>query len=160
MSRISLRSAALGTVAALAVLAGSVGIYRTFLDGGTQQAQLSEAKMVEGRALYMEHCASCHGADLEGQENWRERRADGRLPAPPHDASGHTWHHPDSQLFAVTKHGTAAFAPEGYKTDMRGFAGEMSDADIRLVLDWIKAQWPDDIRERQAEITRRAGGEG
>jgi mono/diheme cytochrome c family protein len=120
---------------------------------------MNAAELAEGKALYMEHCASCHGRDLEGQDNWRERRADGKLPAPPHDETGHTWHHPDSQLFAITKHGTAAFAPEGYKTDMRGFGGEMSDAEIRQVLAWIKAQWPAEVRAKQAEITRRADGE-
>jgi hypothetical protein len=46
------------------------------------------------------------GANLEGQPNWKERQANGRLPAPPHDASGHTWHHPDAQLFGITKQGS------------------------------------------------------
>ena len=62
-----------------------------------------------GKEVYANQCASCHGADLEGQPNWRQRRADGRLPAPPHDESGHTWHHPDQQLFELTKYGPAAF---------------------------------------------------
>ena len=44
-----------------------------------------------GKRIYAEHCASCHGANLEGQPNWRIRKPDGRMPAPPHDSSGHTW---------------------------------------------------------------------
>lgn len=43
-----------------------------------------------GRRLYATECASCHGANLEGQENWMTRGANGKLPAPPHDRSGHT----------------------------------------------------------------------
>lgn len=60
-----------------------------------------------GQRVYAGQCAACHGMQLEGQANWRERGPDGRLPAPPHDASGHTWHHPDEQLFQITKHGVA-----------------------------------------------------
>lgn len=56
------------------------------------------ALVADGRKLYDQACASCHGAMLEGQPNWRQRKADGRLPAPPHDPSGHTWHHPDAVL--------------------------------------------------------------
>src|SRR3984893_6075924 len=37
-----------------------------------------------GKAVYAQYCASCHGANLEGQPNWRERQPNGRLPAPPH----------------------------------------------------------------------------
>ena len=58
--------------------------------------------LAEGAQLYAQHCASCHGSQLEGQPNWRERLPNGRLPAPPHDDSGHTWHHPDHVLFAIT----------------------------------------------------------
>jgi mono/diheme cytochrome c family protein len=118
----------------------------------------SAERLALGRQVYEAHCAACHGVDLEGEPDWRRRRADGTLPAPPHDASGHTWHHPDEQLFAITKHGTAAFAPPGYKTTMTGYAELLSDEEIRATLDYIKSYWPEDIRARQAEITRRAGG--
>ena len=58
-------------------------------------AAVGQSQSASGAAVYVKHCASCHGANREGQPNWRERRPDGRLPAPPHDASGHTWHHAD-----------------------------------------------------------------
>ena len=118
----------------------------------------SPARLALGRQVYDVHCASCHGAELEGEADWRKRRADGTLPAPPHDASGHTWHHPDPQLFAITKEGIAAFAPPGYKTTMGGYAGILSDEEIWAVLDYIKSRWPEDLRARQADRTRRAGG--
>ena len=66
-----------------------------------------------GKPLYDDNCASCHGGDLEGEPDWRIPDEDGFLPAPPHDATGHTWHHPDAQLFAITKHGTAEGRGEG-----------------------------------------------
>lgn len=59
------------------------------------------AQAQEGKQIYLERCASCHGADLEGQPNWRERLPNGRLPAPPHDSTAHTWHHSDHQLFRI-----------------------------------------------------------
>lgn len=43
-----------------------------------------------GAMTYAEACASCHGADLEGQPEWHTRGPDGRLPAAPHDETGHT----------------------------------------------------------------------
>lgn len=104
-----------------------------------------------GARIYVTHCASCHGADLEGQPAWRDRRADGKLPAPPHDASGHTWHHPDGQLFKLTKIGPAALAKAKgvtYESDMPGYQGVLSDVEIVAVLSYIKSRWPDDIRRR------------
>jgi mono/diheme cytochrome c family protein len=107
--------------------------------------------------LYGEYCAACHGAELEGQANWRQRDADGLLPAPPHDETGHTWHHPDRQLFEITKLGTAALIGPNYQTTMGPFGELLSDDEIRAVLAYIKSRWPDNIRTRQADATARAG---
>ena len=107
-------------------------------------------KAALGEVIYRQHCANCHGADLEGQPDWRARKPDGRLPAPPHDATGHTWHHTDEQLFRITKHGlTPPLAPEGYQSDMPGFGAVLSDEEIRAVLAYIKRSWPPEILARQ-----------
>ena len=106
-----------------------------------------------GKAVYQARCAACHGARLEGQPNWRERNAAGRLPAPPHDASGHTWHHPDQVLFNVTKYGVAKGANlKDYDSAMPAFEGVLSDAEIVAVLSWIKSRWPPEIRKQQEEV--------
>ena len=110
-----------------------------------------------GDEVHAKHCASCHGASLEGQPKWRERRADGRLPAPPHDESGHTWHHSDQQLFELTKYGPAAFVGGGYESDMQGYEGVLTDSEILAVLAFIKSTWPNEIRERHDQINQRAG---
>lgn len=110
-----------------------------------------ESTVARGRALYAEHCASCHGARLEGQPTWRERLPTGRMPAPPHDASGHTWHHSDRDLFLITKKGVAAIVP-GYESDMPGFEGILTDDAIRAVLAFIKSTWPE--RERKYQDAR------
>jgi len=109
--------------------------------------------IARGKSVYVEHCASCHGAGLEGQPNWRKPLPSGRLPAPPHDASGHTWHHSDAQLFAMTKDGSAAVAP-GYETDMPAYRDILRDADIWAVLGFIQSTWPPDIRQRQQRLNR------
>jgi mono/diheme cytochrome c family protein len=114
------------------------------------------AQVAQGRAVYAAQCAACHGADLEGQPNWRQRQPNGRLPAPPHDASGHTWHHPDRVLFEITRDGIAAHAPAGYESDMPAFSQTLSDAEIWAVLAYIKSTWPADIRERHDRMSQRA----
>lgn len=111
------------------------------------------ARLAVGGDLYALHCAACHGAALEGEPNWQARGADGRLPAPPHDDSGHTWHHPDWQLFAMTKYGLAPFAPPGYDSAMPAFDGVLDDDEIRVVLAYIKSHWSDEARRFQARVT-------
>ncbi|NML13940.1 c-type cytochrome [Azohydromonas caseinilytica] len=109
--------------------------------------------VMRGERLYQAHCASCHGANLEGQADWREPGADGLLPAPPHDQGGHTWHHPDELLLRITKYGVAKAAglPE-HKSAMPAFEGVLSDEEIVAVLSWIKSKWPDAVREKHDKI--------
>ena len=106
--------------------------------------------------LYAQHCASCHGEHLEGQPNWRARRPNGRLPAPPHDATGHTWHHSDAELLAITKNGASGMVP-GYESDMPAFKDVLSDRQIAAILAYIKSTWPDEIRRRQDRMNQAAG---
>ena len=106
-----------------------------------------------GASIYAAQCASCHGANLQGQPNWRERGPDGLLPAPPHDASGHTWHHPDALLIRITRDGVAAVAGDpNYRTAMPIYRGLMRDEDIVAVLSWIKSRWPEDVRAKHDQI--------
>ena len=120
------------------------------------RADASDQELVaRGSTIYSRSCASCHGANLEGQSNWRVRKADGTLPAPPHDETGHTWHHSDDQLFRLTKWGTAAVVGGYYESDMRGFADELDDTEIWAVLAYIKSQWPPDIQVAQADRSTR-----
>ncbi|MBM9595026.1 c-type cytochrome [Roseitranquillus sediminis] len=105
-----------------------------------------------GQELYAANCASCHGANLEGQPDWKRRLDTGRMPAPPHDESGHTWHHSDQDLFTITKLGVGGVVP-GYESDMPAFEGVLTDEEIRAVLAYIKSTWPARQRAFQAEIT-------
>jgi mono/diheme cytochrome c family protein len=113
-------------------------------------------ELAVGAKVYADNCASCHGANLEGQPNWRQRNENGRLPAPPHNARGHTWHHDDATLFGITKLGTAKFTGLDIDSDMPAYEDVLSDAEIRAVIAYIKSRWPAIIRQRQDSINRRA----
>ena len=137
-----------------AAIAAGVGFaFVMALSGGGGPDAVDAEQVALGQQVYTEACASCHGTKLEGQPNWKVRQANGRLPAPPHDDTGHTWHHPDQMLFEITKLGVAAFAPEGYESDMPGFADSLSDDQIWAVLAYIKNTWPPEIRAQQQRRT-------
>ena len=108
--------------------------------------------VARGAEVYAQQCASCHGKNLEGQPNWRSRLPTGRMPAPPHDESGHTWHHNDRLLFRLTKEGPAAVIGNNYQSDMKGYAETLSDQDIIAVLSYIKSRWPSHVRARHDRI--------
>ncbi len=118
------------------------------------------ARVALGKRVYAQQCASCHGVRLEGQPDWRSRNPDGTLPAPPHDASGHTWHHPDGQLFDLTRRGGQASAPPGFVSAMPGFGAALTDKEIWASLAYIKSRWPRNVRARQAAINERAKRKG
>jgi mono/diheme cytochrome c family protein len=120
-------------------------------------AAANAQELMEGAQVYSKNCAVCHGANLEGQPNWRQRNEHGRLPAPPHNVRGHTWHHDDATLFGITKLGTAEFTGLDIESDMPAFKDILSDDQIRAVLAYIKSRWPARTRQQQESINRRAG---
>jgi mono/diheme cytochrome c family protein len=128
---------------ATAILLGlSAGAYLFLLPIFDQRIDPDDAAQVaRGRTIYAQHCAACHGANLEGEPNWMQRKDNGRMPAPPHDASGHTWHHSDAQLVELTKKGVSGILP-GYVSDMPGFEDILNDAEIRLHQEFMAAGHP------------------
>ena len=110
-----------------------------------------------GRTIYMARCASCHGLNLQGQPDWQSPRADGTYPAPPHDVSGHTWHHGDAMLTDyIRRGGQAALDDMGvaFTSGMPAFGDQLSDDDIVAVLAFIKSTWSETERAAQEERTR------
>lgn len=146
----------LGLALALLLAMGTVGVLGWPLISSTAGSKPSGdptdvEQVALGETVYRENCADCHGANLEGQPNWKQRLPDGAMPAPPHDETGHTWHHPDQQLFDYTKLGGAAVVPAPFKSAMPGFGETLSDDQIWAVLAFIKSRWPERQREIQAQ---------
>jgi mono/diheme cytochrome c family protein len=111
------------------------------------------ARIALGRELYATHCASCHGADLQGEPDWQRPKPDGHMPAPPHDATGHTWHHSDEELFRITKFGMSAVVPS-YESAMPAFGNVLPDREIEAILSFIRSTWPERERRYQEERNR------
>ena len=105
-----------------------------------------------GKKVYLVQCASCHGVTLEGQVGWQDTMVDGMRLAPPHDKSGHTWHHPDEMLFNLTKYGFKAMINDDYKVSMPVYDGILSDEEIIASLSYIKSTWPKEVVEIHNKI--------
>ena len=144
-------SLALMVLAAIALLAQGVES-EAVKDVSFLGRIVTDKQLRLGKKVYEVNCASCHGVNLEGQPDWKRRLDNGRMPAPPHDDTGHTWHHSDRNLFIITKSGLASIVP-GYESDMPAFEEVLPDTEIAAVLAYIKSTWPDRQRDFQAKVS-------
>ena len=93
-----------------------------------------------GQRLYLKNCAVCHGRSGEGAKGWRKPDKNGANLAPPLNGTGHAWHHSSQSLANTIKNGTAKLGG-----NMPAWKDRLSNSEIKLILLWIKAQWPDEI---------------
>ncbi len=107
-----------------------------------------------GQTIYKDNCASCHGINLEGQIGWQTEIVDGRRLAPPHDETGHTWHHPDELLYNMTKYGFEEMLGKKYPNNMPVYEDILSDGELLAVLGYIKSTWPEKIKAIHNEINQ------
>ena len=118
--------------------------------------QADPAEIALGAEVYAKHCAACHWAKLEGHPNWQQKLPNGRWPAPPHDDTGHTWHHSDKWLFEVVEKGMMPpYATRGQQSDMPAFGDRLSNTEIRAVLAYIKSHWSEETMRRRSEMLRK-----
>lgn len=117
---------------------------------------ITDENVALGKTVYIEHCAACHGANLEGQQNWNQLNDQGQYPAPPHDETGHTWHHSDQHLKERILYGAAGL-DEAFQaaSTMPAYEGILTEAEVEAVVAYFKSTWPSVIAERQREVTRR-----
>ena len=108
-----------------------------------------------GRGVYAKHCASCHGVRAEGAPNWEQPDAQGELPAPPHDAEGHTWKHSDAMLYRIVMQGWRDPFNKTKRLTMPGFSGILSPKEVRAVIAYLKTLWTPEQRRFQAEESRK-----
>ena len=116
---------------------------------------LAPERVARGAELYAANCGACHGPELQGASDWKRSLPDGSLPPPPHDSSGHTWHHPDGLLLEIIANG----GDPAYNSKMPAFHEELTPDEMRSILEFIKSKWGKDAREFQWWITVTSGGE-
>lgn len=152
-SRASNRLGALLLVALLVTLLAALGgcapeaAEPTATAAPTRMPTPSEPAAARGSEIYATHCAACHGVNGEGEPNWKVANPDGSLPAPPHDSSGHTWHHPDADLLEIIAKGGTIYVPE---SKMPGYEGVLSEAEMADVLAFLKTLWgPTELAEQE-----------
>jgi mono/diheme cytochrome c family protein len=125
-------------IRSLAVVA--VVVVAVVLAGCASEAE-DEAVIARGEALYQTHCVDCHGGATGGDIS--------DIP-PPHNAEGHTWHHADCELVGITLEGLPQ-SPE--RPEMPAFGDELTEAEVRTILAYIKTWWEPDQLAHQAEVT-------
>ena len=105
-------------------------------------------RLATGKRVYEANCAACHGVNGEGQPNWKVP-VNGVYPAPPHDGSGHTWHHPDQQLLEIIARGTGM-----PNSPMPAYGETLTETEQAAVLEYIKSFWGKQERTYQAQMTQ------
>ncbi len=139
----------MGSRLLLLMIAGMGGCQRQD-DGPT----LDPAAVRTGRVIYEARCASCHGAAGQARPDWKVPDENGNYPPPPHDSTGHTWHHADGLLHRIVATG-ASDTVSRRRSRMPAFGATLTDGEIRAVLTYLKSQWTPAQRIRQAEVSRR-----
>lgn len=112
--------------------------------------ELDVARIAAGEELYVQFCASCHGAGLQGDPDWQLMKEDGSFPPPPQDSSGHTWHHGDDLLVEIILDGS-----EFPQSRMPAFAGQLTESEVFSILEFFKSTWGPQERTVQWEVTLR-----
>lgn len=107
-----------------------------------------------GQTLYAANCSGCHGMP---DRSATPTTVSGEAP-PLHDESGHTWQHPDYALFRLVRDGIAVAncAPVDSEL-MPKFKGIVSDAELVVILSYIKSTWPDAVRKDHDQVNMMYG---
>ena len=132
----------------------TIGVVSTKTMAGAQSPQSKAAPVANGRAVYEQFCASCHGARGEGAPRWQSPDRNGEMPAPPHGPKGHTWKHSDAMLFRIVQQGWRDPFNKTRRLTMPAFGGQLSRADTIAVITYLKTLWRPEQRQFQAEESR------
>jgi mono/diheme cytochrome c family protein len=109
---------------------------------------LDEALVASGRDVYAAHCAECHGANLEGHPNWQTPLEDGSHHPLPLNNNAHAYQHSDTALLYTIKEGRNA----GKLSAMPAFGSQLSEDDIRAVVEFLKSNWGTNERIQQQQL--------
>jgi len=142
----------LRSLAGLALAIAACG-WSSGLDSIPPVPTIDPRQAADGRALFVQQCASCHGQNAEGAPGWATPRPEGNTLAPAHDDFGHTWHHPDRVLGEVIREGMGdPLLPES-PLRMPAFGDKLSDSEIEALIAYFKTLWSEGHRLWQANET-------
>jgi mono/diheme cytochrome c family protein len=112
-----------------------------------------QSDITQGQAIYTQYCAACHGIDGQGQfpEAPLEPDSTGRIGAPPHNETGHSWHHSDVLLIRYVTEG--GFSDPARFYIMPPFGAILTEEQILQVIAYIKTLWTDEQRASQRQLT-------
>ncbi len=110
----------------------------------------TQEQVIRGYGLFQQHCATCHKPDASGAPNWKTADAQGKLPPPPLNGTGHAWHHPLALLRQIVRNGGI---PMG--GSMPPFKVKLDGRQIDDILAWVQSHWPDRIYTAWNEINQR-----
>ena len=113
---------------------------------------ISPILVQDGRKLYDQKCASCHGANLEGQPGWRKKLPGGQYPAPPQNDSGRTWHQADAAIYRIIFEGGDG-SRNAAQTGMPAFRDQLTGRDAVAIVSYVKSTWSTENRQFQWEMT-------
>jgi mono/diheme cytochrome c family protein len=114
----------------------------------------STEQVTQGRQLFAQYCAACHGEKAEATDQWKTPDAQGNYPPPPLNGSAHAWHHPLSVLDVVIRDGGA---PVG---GVMPAWGSVLNSEQRIsIIAGFQHYWSDDIYETWLVRERSARGE-
>ena len=137
------------------VIAGLSGAVASATFAGEMPARPDPALVNAGRAVYRQSCALCHGSRGEGARAWQHPDRQGELPAPPHDARGHTWKHSDAMLYQIVQQGWRDAFNKTDRLTMPAFKGQLSRKETIAVIAYLKTLWTPDQQRFQREESRR-----
>jgi len=137
-----------------AAAAAAAAIISACSQGGETGEPLDPDRVVHGGELYQQNCASCHQPDLSGDPDWKTPNDDGSFRPPPHDSSGHTWHHSDRVLLKIIRDGS-----DFPQSRMPTFGDKLTDDDIEAILDFFKENWGPEERAYQQQVTEQDQGQ-
>lgn len=111
----------------------------------------SSGQIREGRKIYEQHCAACHGWQGEGTADWKKPDEKGEMPPPPHDETGHTWRHSDAMLFEMIAEGWQHPFNKSDRLTMPAFKDILSDQEIKAVIEYLRTLWTEEQRGYQQD---------
>lgn len=139
-------------VSALAAGAGLVGASVSWVPSRGDAQALSR-----GARVYAAECASCHSVGPGERAARTQPGVRGPTPAPPLDATGHTWRHSDTELAGIVARGAGGVDPSGSTSVMPAFAERLNESEIDDILAYVKSRWPADIHAYQATLNSGGG---